>query len=291
MNNPEPDTFKAPPYAKRRLLVDVGGISQDVAPIQHVKCWQEAFPDGAVDWDEGWRELWRCAGGLIGTGTDFRFGDTRIEVEAFFSDESSSSIGIVLPFDLEEEAKWQRKVPDIVAQVFRSVEDQPVAGLIGAIVDEDADHSRPCLTMMVSGPGGSLEASLIFRYALAEYGVNTAVAIRTVGDEDAGVVKVPFLPEAYVASGHSSFGIDWKMWFQLAAQNPKAHWAAACLIWCDSVIAAVGKLQEQAPLMIENVYFDFLRTVPFMSQDDATFYLLGGPVAHLMRKEPYEFLF
>ena len=235
--------------------------------------------------------MWRCAGGLLGTGTDFRFGKTRIEVEAFFSDENSSSIGLEIPCDLEDEAKWQSKVADAVAHVARPVEDQPVAGFIGAIVDEDADRSRPCLTMMVSGPGGSLEASMIFRYAFAEYGVNTAVAIRTVRGGTAGVVKVPFLPEAYIASGHSSFGIDWKMWFRLAAENPKAHWGSACLIWCDSVIAAVEKLQEKAGLMIDDVYFDFLRMVPFMSQDEATFSLFGGPFAHLMQKEPHEFLF
>jgi hypothetical protein len=88
MNQLEQVTFAAPPYAERRLLVDVGGISQDVAPIQHVECWQEAFPDGSVDWREGWRELWRCARGLFGTGTDFRSGQTSIEVEAFFADDS-----------------------------------------------------------------------------------------------------------------------------------------------------------------------------------------------------------
>jgi hypothetical protein len=177
MNHSERDAFEAPPYAEHRLLIDVGGISQDVAPIQNVRCWREAFPDGTVDWHEGWRELWRCAGGLLGTGTDFRFGKTRIEVEAFFSDENSSSIGVEIPCDLEDEAEWQSKVAGAVAHVVRPVEDQPVAGFIGAIVDDDTDRSRPCLTMMVSGPGGSLEASMIFRYAVAEYGVNIAVAI------------------------------------------------------------------------------------------------------------------
>jgi hypothetical protein len=67
--------------------------------------------------------------------------------------------------------------------------------------------------MMVSGPGGSLEASLIFQYALAQYGVNTAVAIRT------GVVKVPFIPEAYVASGHSSFALPFGLFFQVEWQG------------------------------------------------------------------------
>jgi hypothetical protein len=84
MNHPEQDAFDAPPYTERRLFIDVGGISLDVAPIQQVECWHEAFPDGTVDWREGWRKLSLCARGRLGTGTGFRFGQTRIAYEFGF---------------------------------------------------------------------------------------------------------------------------------------------------------------------------------------------------------------
>lgn len=192
---------------------------------------------------------------------------------------------------MENDAEWQSDARDIVAQVACSGEDRPIAGLIGIVVDEGADRSRPCLTMLVSGPGGALEAAFIIRHALAECGLNAAVAIRTVRHGTAGVVKVPFLPEAYVGRSGCGFGIDWKLWSRLAPADPVYHWATASLIWCDCVISATQRVREKASLMIDDVYFDFLRTVPFMSQDDATFSLFGGPFAHLMQKEPHEFLF
>ncbi len=290
MNEIPRGMLEAPPYAERRLMLSSGGRSYDVAPIQSLDCWNHAFQDGIVDWETGWRKLWSSSADMIGTGTDFSIDRVGIEIEAYFDTGEFASIGTAVLCDSEEEETWEPKALNALASVCRL--DNPVAGCVGIVVDRHEHCSRPCLTVMVSGPGGALESAKIVRQALADYGLNAGVAFRAVRQGTAGVVKIPFLPELYLLAGHNSFGIDWNLWSKLAPQSPAAEWASATLLWCDSVIAAVEKLRKSAPLMIDGTYFDFMRLVPLSAKILAQDLILGEQsLADLMRCDPHEFMF
>lgn len=70
--------------------------------------------------------------------------------------------------------------------------DVPIAGCIGLVTNHDDDHSRPCLTLLVDGPGGAREACNIIYQALLDAGVSAIMARRTIREDAVGVIKVLF---------------------------------------------------------------------------------------------------
>ena len=309
------DMFEAPPYVEGRHSVTRGKLSRDFSPIQHLKCWRRAFPKGSVDWASGWRNLWSCAADMIGTGTDFCAGMVAMEIEAFFSDGTERSFGTALDCEAEDrgvwggmalrrDGSWSRWLEDKNIWGARAMElladacgsDEPFAGCVGIVVEPEDERSRPCLTMVVTGPGGALQAAMIIKQALGDNGITAGVAVRTVRKGTAGVVKVLFLPELYLPLGDSRFGIDWPLWSRLAAQSPAENWASASLIWSDFVIRAAHNVKEAASLIVDQVYFDFMRVVPISSKLSAAALLSSKPslnslLTRLWCAEPHSFLF
>ena len=174
---------------------------------------------------------------MFGNGTDFKNGRTAIEVEAYFPDGIKDSHCLAVPCHTGNEQFWEPKASELLLHVLGS--DREAAGLIGIIVDENEADSCPCLTMLVSGPNGAIQAAQVIKQALSDCGLNNAIVIRTVREGAAGVIKIPFHPEIYHLFGNAGFGVDWKMWAKLGAADPEFNWSAATLIWCDSVISAV----------------------------------------------------
>lgn len=280
----------APPYAATRFTFGAVNESIDVAPIQHLPCWQAAFPTGQVDWDNGWKQLWVAAGDLCGTGTDYRAGRVAIEVEAYFQNGELASKAVAILGDEDIDDDWEPRAISLLVDVCGA--DDPIAGCVGLVVDEVASPSRPTLTLMVSGPGGGLDAAMIVRQSLADMGLNAGIAFRTSSQGAAGVVKIPFLPELYLQAGHNSFSIDWKMWSAIAQRNPPREWSTAALFWCDAVIAGVERLRDTVPMMIDDVFFDFMRVVPLGDTVSAKSLILSGSsLAELMKAVPHEFMF
>lgn len=281
--------IESPPYAEGRFTISDGNVSQDFIKIQSLTCWNESFSIGSVDWALGWKKLWLSAAKLIGTGTDFGLGRIGLEFEAYFSNGQMASKGLAVQCSLAD-SQWADKADQTLQDLCGP--DRPIAGCVGVIVDEQDALSRPCLTIMVSGPGGSLEAAMIIREALMDCGLNAGVAIRTVRNDAAGVVKVPFLPELYLYAGHNSFGINWALWSKLASANPAIEWACAELLWCDAVIAAAINVQRESSLLIDGIYFDFMRVIP-LGNNTLTTKLLEGDISvkSLINTNPHEYLF
>jgi hypothetical protein len=117
------------------------------------------------------------------------------------------------------------------------------------------------LTIVTSGPGGGVESALIIQKAINDLLPLYAVAIRSIRDDQSGIIKIIFLPEIYSYYKCLSFGIDWSKWKNAYSQKPELEWGTSALIWCDNLAAAIKELQEQAGLMVDEVYFDFCRAV------------------------------
>jgi len=278
------------PYVQERYTMNEGNVSYDFAPIKSRQCWREAFPTNEIDWEAGWRQLWHAAARLIGNGTDFMVGRLALELQLYFGDGSLASAGVGYPCELEDAAYWEPRVAELIAEACGT--EMPITGCIGVVVDEHDSQSRPCLTMLVSGPGGAQEAAMILRKALVDQGVGAGIAIRTVRNEAAGVVKVPFLPELYLEAGHDSYGLDWALWQKLAVRDSALEWSSAALYWCDCVVAAAREVQEYAPLIVDETYFDFMRVVPIGSHCPEVELDPQNPkFAKLMNRLPHQFLF
>ena len=281
----------APPYAEERITFNSSNESYDFVQIRNLDCWNETFSVGEIDWVNGWRDLWLCASQTVGNGTDFKKGQIGLELQLYFEDNEFASLGVGYNGEFEEDTPiWESRALDLISKVCAS--DRPIAGCVAIVVDPDDEKSRPCLTMLVSGPGGAKEATMIIRQALANQGLTVGVAIRTIRSETVGVVKVPFIPEMYLQSDFNSFGVDWRLWSKLTGGNAILEWNSAALLWCDCVIAAVTKVKEKAPFMVDSTYFDFVRLVPLGTQNSIVkFDQTQTNLAELMRLFPHEFLF
>ncbi len=284
------EMFIAPPYAEPRFVIGTTTEAVDVAPIKNLECWQQAFPKGEVDWLTGWRSLWVAAQDLFGTGTDYRSERIAIEAEAYFSNGECASKGTAIQVQIYESEIWVSKALDLLAIVCG--DEEVIAGCLGYVVRKSDRNARPTLTLMVSGPGGGREAAMMIRSELGALGLSAGVMPRTVREGSVGVVKIPFMPELYLLAGHSSYSVNWKLWRDLAKNDPSAGWATAALLWCDSVIGAVEKLRQKLPLMVDEVYFDFMRLVPLGEELTPSELLAGDPeFSELIDQPPYSFLF
>ena len=281
--------FHTVPYSEQRTIVTDGSLSYDLAPIRSRECWKSAFPEGDVDWDDGWRKLWQAAQELYGTGTDYHPGRVGVEIEAYFPRDMGGA-GIAVNCLYENEDVWESKALERYEAVCRS--EQPIAGCIGILAAPGDELARPVLTLLVSGPRGGVDAAETIRLALADVGLNAGVAFRAIKSREVGVVKVPFLPELYLLTGHNSFGINWKLWDKLASLDSESEWSSVLLLWCDAVIAGAERVREDAPLMVDHIYFDFMRTVPLgVHPKTGKEYLSCGSLRELMRRKPSKFLF
>ena len=267
--------YNAPPYALSRNTVAAGGVYRDFTPILHKGVWNHAFADdddsvSVIDWEDRWRSYWDAAASLIGTGTDYSPDRFAIELQAFFPDQTQWSRGVVanIPPGLIREYGLNAMLelglfwPDTAVEHLTHGlgGDTPIAALAGVIVNGGDSVGRPSLTLMVSGPGGAREAATMIAYALMKKGLNSGVCIRTVRDDSSGVVKLVFAPELVLASGATrGFGIDWSIWKTFAKNHPELEWHRACLVWCDQVAAVVDGLLKDVPLMVDQVFFDYIR--------------------------------
>jgi hypothetical protein len=283
--------FEAPPYALDRYSTSVGGLSYDFAPIRQREIWTAAFGQDEIDWADGWRRYWSATSDQLGTGSDYSPDRVGLEMGAFFGDNRQWSQGVGLSCDISDIDEW---MPKALANFDWGLNgDDPVSGLIGLVLDETHQNTRPCLTLMVSGPGGSVEAVMAIRLELANRGVNSGVFIRTVRQGTTGILKVCFMPEFSLLPGvPPGFGLDWKLWRSLAPRNPAAEWATAALIWCDVVAAVAGSIKQDLPLMVDGMYFDFMSVVPIFSgnpfqQFDENPYLLVDQ----LNAPPHTFMF
>lgn len=283
--------FAAPPYALDRYSTVVGDFSYDFAPIRQREIWTAAFGQDEIDWADGWRRYWSATSDQLGTGSDYSPDRVGLEMGAFFGDNRQWSQGVGLSCEISDIDEW---MPKALANFEWGLNgDDPVAGLIGLVLDETYQNTRPCLTLMVSGPGGCVEAVMAIRLELAKRGVNSGVFVRTVRQGTTGILKVCFMPEFSLLPGvPQGFGLDWKLWRSLAPRNPAAEWATAALIWCDVVAAAADSIKQDLPLMVDGMYFDFMGVAPFFSgnlfqQFDEDPYLL----VEQLNAPPHTFMF
>jgi len=236
----------------------------------------------------------------LGTGTDYSPDRVAIEVQAFFPNRTQWSRGIAvkatsehwqLHTELEVGFEWPDKA--ITHLMHGLGNETPIAVLAGVIVDEFDPFGRPCLTLMVSGPGGAEEAAMIIADALADKGLNSGVCIRTVRSGSSGVVKLVFSPELILASGTTKgYGVDWDIWKAFAQGNPELEWNRACLMWCDQVAAAVGGLLKDVPLMVDQVFFDYMRAAVLFPGDSLKAALEDPDVLiDMVNSYPYECMF
>lgn len=283
-------TIPCPPYVEDRLVARLGNQSVDLIPTPAHPAWQEAFPDGDVPWETGWRALWQQAARSMATGTDYAPGRVSIEVQAYFANGTMASTGAIVDCDPDDLDEIDAAARRILLRAGR--ENEMIDGCIGLVSPTSAPTARPCLTLLVSGPGGGAEAAMLIRQALPEWGVSAGVAIRTVRSGSVGVVKIPFMPELYLKVKHPCFGLRWDVWRCLAEHSPSYEWGSACLLWCNAVVQSVHTLSERVGLMLDEVYFDTMHTVPLSLQ--ATRDAIASRRANiglLLRSAPESFLF
>jgi hypothetical protein len=233
------------------------GTSSDFRKIEVPSLWSSAFLS-EVDWKGGWRDYWNCASDEHGTGSEFSYDRIGIEIQTFFKDSTQWSRGVAVPNNGIDEEVAQY----INGQILNACgSDTPETGAVGIMVENKDEFARPMLTIVTSGPGGGVESAQIIQQALNDVLPLFAVAVRSIRDDQSGIVKIIFMPEIYSLYECQSFGIDWSKWKNTYAQNPELEWGTSCLIWCDNLAAAALEVQEQARLMVDEVYFDFCRAV------------------------------
>ena len=259
-------TIPCPPYWEKLLIVQHGDTSVDLMETPDHAIWKDTFGDGEIDWNQDWRRLWETAEMSLGTGSDYKPGRVAVELQAYFANDTLCSLGALLDCGMDDAAELDAEVREVLAQVCGGNEDQVVDGCIGLVMDPYDVRARPCLTLLVSGPGGGAEAAMVVGRSLAGYHVNAGVAVRAIRDGRVGVVKIPFLPETYLKIGHPSYGIHWNVWEILARHVPSYEWGRGCLLWCSTVIQAVLDLKNTADLMVDDVYFDYMRIIPLSAQ-------------------------
>lgn len=312
---PPVGAYGSPPYALSRYIVETGGVSPDFTPVLHQGIWNDAFGDGnggaavvikEIDGETWWRSYWDSAASLIGTGTDYSPDRIAVEVQAFFPNQTQWSRGVVAEIPsgvireggviniktiLEDGMFWPDTAVENLAHGLGG--ETPVAALAGVIVHDLDDLGRPCLTLMVSGPGGAREAAMMIAHALAEKGLNGGICMRTVRNDSSGVIKLTFAPELMLASGATkSYGIDWNIWKAFARENAELEWHRACLIWCDQVAAAVDGLLKDVPLMVDQVLFDYIRaTVLLPGQSLEAILEEPDALGEMVNSYPYECMF
>ena len=303
--------YTAPPYALSRYTAATCGEFRDVTPVLQKNIWSHAFvsdsdSDSVIDIDNYWDSYWDSAGSLLGTGTDYSPDRIAVEVQAFFPNQTQWSRGVVAEIPsgvireggvikiktiLEDGMFWPDTAVEHLAYGLGG--ETPVAALAGVIVHNLDDLGRPCLTLMVSGPGGAREAAMMIAHALAEKGLNGGICMRTVRNNSSGVIKLTFAPELMLASGATkSYGIDWSIWEAFARENAELEWRRACLIWCDQVAAAVDGLLKDVPLMVDQVFFDYIRAAVLFPGDSLEAALEDPDVlADMVNSYPYKRMF
>lgn len=291
MNIQYPDgTLPSPPYFERRLTMQIGDQSIDLMKAPNNPVWSETFSSGEVDWDGGWHALWEEASLSLGTGTDYSPGRVALEVQAYFSNGEMGSIGAAIDCNDDDFSAIDTAARQLIWRVCGG--DEVEDGCIGLVTDIDDPWSRPCLTLLVTGPGGGAEAAMMVRSTLPQWNVNAGIAIRTIREGNVGVVKVPFLPELYLKVAHPCFGIRWDLWRALASHSASYEWNSSCLLWCNSVIECVGGLSLKAGLMIDDVYFDAMRVVPLSHEKiRAEIESEGVNIGNMLQSSPHAFLF
>ena len=129
---------------------------------------------GPIDWENGWRAYWEAAGTHLGSGTDYSPDRLGIEVQAFFPDETQWSHGFGVSCELSDEEIWSQKA---VAHLEYGLNgDVPRAALIGIVTDDCDGLSRPCLTLIVTGPGGGRKAAMMIAQMVRKNGLPLACA-------------------------------------------------------------------------------------------------------------------
>lgn len=283
--------YFAPPYLIDRYTHSTSGRSIDFTRIRNSDVWEMAFTDNEIDWINGWRSYWRCAGAAIATGSDYSPDRISLELEAFFSDGTQWSRGLGIACDISDKDEWAEKAINYLEEGLN--DDVPIAGMVGLVRDGSYENLRPCLTFIVSGPNGGIEAAMMVNHLAAKHGMNFGGIIRDVRQDSAGVVKFWFSPEiAKLANVKAGFGIDWNIWPIFAKQQPEMEWGTACLAWCDFAAAAAEQIRDEIPLMVDQIYFDFISVVPICPQNSADS-LLGNPAGLLeqMDRKPFEWLY
>ncbi len=238
-------------------LPEMTGISADFREIKNPDLWHSTFTS-EVDWVGGWRNYWAQASQEHASGSEYSPDRIGIELQTFFEDQTQWSRGVAVPNNgLDEQVANY-----INGQILQACgADTPIAGLAAVMSDEEDPIARPLLTIVTSGPGGGIESAQIIQTALNDIVPLFAVAVRSIRDNQSGIIKIIFMPEIYSEFECQAYGIDWKKWKISCEENSELEWGTSCLIWCDNLISAILKAQEQARLMVDEIYFDFCRSV------------------------------
>jgi len=247
----------------------------------------------ACGWEPGigplpkWTDAWEVLGKRFRTGTDYDPNVLKVEVQTLHSDGDKNCVGTALPDEMSNPMNQALAIQHIVMHASKS--KAPMQAFIAnTMCAPDARSPRPMLTMIVSSPVGGADIAEFIYMNFANHLQDVTMAVRTIRNGTATVLKIGFFPEIYSMLGISTLAIDWDTWWDHYEGTDLDAMNTAILIWIDNVSAVLRDLLGELvipsmQLLCEAIFFDYCQSAAFVGRDALQF-AMTNPVQIVARQ-------